>query len=83
MCGRYALSLPLNQLPDALLNRMEVEHRSRYAPRDLIVPGEPLLGFRMDQSGTEASLMLWGTGVQCVCPQMKRTPLHLVVNEKC
>ena len=60
MCGRYALSLPLNQLPDALLNRMEAEHRSRYAPRDLIVPGEPLLGFRMDQLGPEASLMLWG-----------------------
>ena len=60
MCGRYALSLPLNQLPDALLNRMEAEHRSRYAPRDLIVPGEPLLGVRMDQSGPEASLMLWG-----------------------
>ena len=60
MCGRYALSTPLTKLPPVLLNSMDQEHRSRYAPRDLIVPGEPLLAFRTDQSGPEASLMLWG-----------------------
>ena len=60
MCGRYALSTPLNALPSVLLRRMDREHRRRYAPRDLIVPGEPLLAFRSDQSGPEASLMLWG-----------------------
>ena len=60
MCGRYALSTPLNELPSVLLRRMDREHRRRYAPRDLIVPGEPLLAFRSDQSGPEASLMLWG-----------------------
>ena len=43
MCGRYALSTPLNELPPVLLEGMGQEHRMRYAPRDMIVPGEPLL----------------------------------------
>ena len=60
MCGRFALSTPLNQLPPILLSSMEEAHRCRYASRDLIVPGEPLLALRSDQSGPEASLMLWG-----------------------
>lgn len=60
MCGRYALSTPLSKLPVSLLDRMDHEHRTHYAPRDLIVPGEPLLALRSDQSGPEASLMLWG-----------------------
>ena len=60
MCGRFALSTPLNQLPSELLSRMSRDHQVRYAERDLIVPGEPLLAFRSDQSGPEASLMLWG-----------------------
>ena len=60
MCGRYALATPLSQLPAVLLDSMDHEHRTRYAPRDLIVPGEPLLAYRSDQSGPEASLMLWG-----------------------
>ena len=60
MCGRYALSTPLSNLPPVLLDNMGQEHRTRYAPRDLIVPGEPLLVCRSDQSGPEASLMLWG-----------------------
>ena len=60
MCGRYALATPLSQLPAVLLESMGQEHRNRYAPRDLIVPGEPLLAYRSDQSGPEASLMLWG-----------------------
>ncbi len=60
MCGRYALATPLSQLPAALLDRMDQQHRTRYAPRDLIFPGEPLLVYRSDQSGPEASLMLWG-----------------------
>ena len=60
MCGRFALSTPLKQLPSELLRRMGQEHQARYAERNLIVPGEPLLAFRSDQSGPEASLMLWG-----------------------
>ena len=60
MCGRYALSTPLSKLPAALLHSMDQEHRTHYAPRDLIVPGEPLLVYRSDQSGPETSLMLWG-----------------------
>ena len=60
MCGRFALSTPLKQLPSVLQHRMNREHQDRYAERDLIVPGEPLLAFRSDQSGPEASLMLWG-----------------------
>ena len=60
MCGRFALSTPLKQLPSVLQHRMDREHQDRYAERDLIVPGEPLLAFRSDQSGPEASLMLWG-----------------------
>ena len=60
MCGRFALSTPLKQLPSELLRRMDQEHQARYAERNLIVPGEPLLAFRSDQSGPEASLMLWG-----------------------
>ena len=60
MCGRFALSTPLKQLPSVLQHRMDREHQDRYAERDLIVPGEPLLAFRFDQSGPEASLMLWG-----------------------
>ena len=60
MCGRFALSTPLKQLPSVLQHRMDREHQDRYAERDLIVPGEPLLALRSDQSGPEASLMLWG-----------------------
>ena len=60
MCGRYALATPLSKLPTVLLASMDQEHRARYAPRDLIVPGEPLLAYRSDHSGPEASLMLWG-----------------------
>ena len=60
MCGRYALATPLSQLPTVLLDSMDQEHQTRYAPRDLIVPGEPLLAYRSDQSGPESSLMLWG-----------------------
>ncbi len=60
MCGRFALSTPLKQLPSVLQHRMDREHQDRYAERDLIVPGEPLLAFRSNQSGPEASLMLWG-----------------------
>ena len=60
MCGRYALATPLSQLPTVLLDSMDQEHQTRYAPRDLIVPGEPLLVYRSDQSGPETSLMLWG-----------------------
>ena len=71
MCGRFALSTPLSQLPSVLLRRMEREHQTRYAPRDLIVPGEPLLAFRLDQSGPEASLMLWG-----LIPAWLKDPSH-------
>ena len=60
MCGRFSLSTPLNQLPPVLLDRMDPKHRTRYAPRDLIAPGEPLLVLRSDEAGPEASLMLWG-----------------------
>ena len=60
MCGRFSLSTPLAQLPPVLLDRLDQEHQARYAPRDLIVPGEPLLALRSDEAGTEASLMLWG-----------------------
>ena len=41
MCGRFALSIPVGDLPHPLRERMDAEHQRRYAPRELICPGEP------------------------------------------
>ena len=60
MCGRFALSIPVGDLPHPLRERMDAEHQRRYAPRELICPGEPVLALRRDQAGPEAALMLWG-----------------------
>ena len=60
MCGRFALSIPVGDLPHPLRERMDPEHQRRYAPRELICPGEPVLALRRDQAGPEAALMLWG-----------------------
>ena len=42
-----------------LARAMDAEHQRRYAPRELICPGEPV-ALRRDQAGPEAALMLWG-----------------------
>ena len=60
MCGRYALSISVGDLPNPLRERMDAEHQRRYAPRELICPGEPVLALRRDQTGPESALMLWG-----------------------
>ena len=60
MCGRYALTTDAAQLPESIRERMSDQHLSRYAPRDLIRPSEPVLGLRRDERKTEAALMLWG-----------------------
>ncbi|NDD69777.1 MAG: SOS response-associated peptidase, partial [Synechococcaceae bacterium WB9_4xC_028] len=60
MCGRYALSTALPNLPVPLLERLDGDHRRHYAPRDLIRPGEPLLALRREEGKDQAALMLWG-----------------------
>ena len=60
MCGRFALSISVSDLPHPLRKQMGAEHQRRYAPRQLISPGEPVLALRRDQPGPESALMLWG-----------------------
>ena len=60
MCGRFALTADARQLPEAIRERMGDVHLSRYAPRQLIRPSEPVLGLRREECKTEAALMLWG-----------------------
>ncbi|PTU00753.1 SOS response-associated peptidase, partial [Pseudomonas sp. HMWF031] len=48
MCGRFALSIPASDLPLPLRQRLDPAHQNRYAPRDLIGPGEPLLVLRRE-----------------------------------
>jgi len=60
MCGRFALTADVCGLPDLLQERMPPAHRTRYAPRDPILPSEPVLVLHRDEGGTEAGLMLWG-----------------------
>ena len=60
MCGRFALSISVSDLPHPLRKQMGAEHQRRYAPRQLISPGEPVLALRRDQAGPESALMLWG-----------------------
>lgn len=71
MCGRFALSSTVKELPSLLLEGMDSEHQVRYAPRPLICPGEPLLALRRDQCTQEASLMLWG-----LIPSWSKDPSH-------
>ena len=60
MCGRFALTEEAFQLPAAIRERMSDVHLSRYAPRQLIRPSEPVLGLRREECKIEAALMLWG-----------------------
>lgn len=60
MCGRFALSIPVSDLPLPLRQRLDPAHQKRYAPRDLIGPGEPLLVLRREDKHASPALMLWG-----------------------
>ncbi len=60
MCGRFALTTDAAALPESIRERMSDVHLLRYAPRDLILPSEPVLGLRQDERKTESALMLWG-----------------------
>lgn len=60
MCGRFALTANVHELPEVIRERMDDLHRARYAPRQLIRPSEPVLGLRREEGNTEAALMLWG-----------------------
>ena len=70
MCGRFALTEEALQLPAAIRERMSDVHLSRYAPRQLIRPSEPVLGLRREECKIEAALMLWG-----LIPSWAKTPL--------
>ena len=70
MCGRFALSISVSDLPHPLRERLDPVHRERYEPREMIYPGEPLLSLRRDERGTSPALMLWG-----LIPAWCRNPL--------
>lgn len=60
MCGRYALTTPLERLLPRLEGALPAGLREHYAPRPEVFPGEPVLLLRREQGHTGAGLALWG-----------------------
>lgn len=60
MCGRFALESPLPELLQRLQGPMPPGLAAHYAPRALIVPGEPVLIARQEHGRLETALVLWG-----------------------
>jgi len=60
MCGRFALEAPLAAVAAQLACPLPAGLVQHYAPRALVLPGEPLLALRSEHGRQEAALMLWG-----------------------
>ena len=60
MCSRYALNSGLDQLLPRLPAALPGGLSRHYAPRPLILPGEPVLALRQEHGRLEAALLLWG-----------------------
>ena len=70
MCGRYALTTPIDRLLPRLGARLPEALLDHYAPRPQIRPGEPVLVLRQEHGRSAAALMLWG-----LLPEWSRDPL--------
>ncbi|MFM7652492.1 MAG: SOS response-associated peptidase [Vulcanococcus sp.] len=70
MCGRYALTAPLDRLLPRLQGRLPEALAHHYAARPLIRPGDPVLVLRQEHGRSEAALMLWG-----LLPEWSKDPL--------
>jgi putative SOS response-associated peptidase YedK len=70
MCGRYALTTPIDRLLPRLGPRLPEALARHYAPRPLIRPGEPVLVLRQEHGRSATALMLWG-----LLPEWSRDPL--------
>ena len=74
MCGRYSLETPLDGLQAWLEPWLQDGDRgwlAHYAPRQLILPGEPVLALRREQGHSRTAHMLWG-----LLPGWVKDPLH-------
>jgi putative SOS response-associated peptidase YedK len=60
MCGRYSLTARIDQLLPRLKGDLPPGFVEHYAPRLLILPGEPLLIQRQEHHRSEVALALWG-----------------------
>ena len=60
MCGRFALDAPLAAVAAQLDCALPEGLAAHYAPRSLVLPGEPVLALRQEHGRHEAALMLWG-----------------------
>lgn len=70
MCGRYALTTPIDQLLPRLGTLVPDVLARYYAPRPLIRPGEPVLVLRQEHGCSGTALMLWG-----LLPEWSKDPL--------
>ena len=60
MCGRFALDAPLAAVAARLGCDLPAGLAEHYAPRTLVLPGEPVLALRQEHGRHQAALMLWG-----------------------
>ena len=70
MCGRYALTTPIDRLLPRLQGTLPEALAQHHAARPLIRPGEPVLVLRQEHGRSGAALMLWG-----LLPEWSRDPL--------
>ena len=70
MCGRYALTAPIDRLLPRLQGTLPAALADHYAARPLIRPGEPVLVLRQEHGRSGAALMLWG-----LLPEWSKDPL--------
>lgn len=79
MCGRYALTSPLEQLLPLLQGPLPPGLRQHYAPRSQVCPGDPVLIQRQEHGQLGVALALWG-----LLPEWSRDPLaaHRPINAR-
>ena len=70
MCGRYALTAPIDRLLPRLQGTLPAALADHYAARPLIRPGEPVLVLRQEHGQLQPALMLWG-----LLPEWSKDPL--------
>ena len=60
MCGRFALDAPLAAVAAQMGCDLPAGLAEHYAPRTLVLPGEPVLALRQEHGRHQSALMLWG-----------------------
>jgi putative SOS response-associated peptidase YedK len=72
MCGRFALTTPLQPLSERLRGPLPEGLARHYAPRPQVRPGEPVLLQRQEHGRLEVALALWG-----LVPEWSKDPRGL------